>query len=449
MANGMSENVNVTENSELAGRPPLRRAAKIALGVVFVLSAGILVFTDSSPSVDTPSAPSAEQASAARAAVSQLRSAQRIGGSAARISLTVGQLEAFGILASDAFRPDRMQIRVIDERLEIDGSHRLFFGRWLNAGLSGKAGGQGFPQVKLRLGPVTFPEGMSRFVLQTGRMALNLVGTNIPPLDQLISSSTITGGKATAMVRLPRKSGLLDMFGPGELGSDALAVRTTFCRLSAMQAKSPTDDFHILVHRAFPRERVDVANVTTNRAALVALAMMSVSPQVGQLVGLSTEEVEGCQTKSPQFRLKNRNDLPKHWSLSAALAVTTGSTLSESIGEWKELADSVSSQSEFARGDPTGFSFLDIAADRSGFFAGREAMDSERSRAFATAMAHISEENLLPSALMAFEDGMPAAEFRRKYGSISDPRFHARIKQIDTILDQRDIVGQTTGNSGG
>jgi hypothetical protein len=211
-----------------------------------------------------------------------------------------------------------------------------------------------------------------------------------------------------------------------------------------MQANSPTDDFHVLLHRAFPAERIGVANVTTNRAAFVALAMMTVSPQAGELVGLAPEDVEGCQTAASAYMFKGRSDLSKHWSLSAALAVTTGTTLTESMGEWKELSDSVSAKSEFAKGDPTGFSFVDIAADRSGFLTGQSAMDADRSRDFAASMAHVSEDELLPSALLSLEDGLPAAEFKRKYGTIRDPRFLTKIKQIDAVLNQRAKAGQTS-----
>jgi hypothetical protein len=320
----------------------------------------------------------------------------------------------------------------------------MYLGRWLNVSLVGLAGGKGFPEVKLTVGPVTFPAAISRFFLEAGRLTVNVVGANVPSLDQLVMNSDIANGTAMATVNLPAKTGIFDVMGGG-MSRDTLAVRSAYCRLAEWQARSPSDDFHVLVHRAFPEKSAGASTATTNRAGLVSLAMMTVSPRVGALVGLSDDDLSACSAKVGDFKLKGRSDLSKHWSISAALAVTTGTQLSEAIGEWKELSDSVSSQSEFSRGDPTGFSFLDLAADRSGFLVGQSAVNGGSAEDFAMRMAHVSEEALLPSQLMAVEDGMPASEFKRKYGSIRDPRYVARIKQIDAILFRQGPLANSAG----
>jgi len=61
-------------------------------------------------------------------------------------------------------------------------------------------------------------------------------------------------------------------------------------------------------------------------------------------------------------KLNGRDDFPKHFILSAAIAITADSPLSDVIGLYKEVKDS--------RGG-SGFSFNDLAADRAGSRMGR------------------------------------------------------------------------------
>jgi hypothetical protein len=162
--------------------------------------------------------------------------------------------------------------------------------------------------------------------------------------------------------------------------------------------------------------------------------MFNVSPLVGELVGLSPQQIKRCTQAPVALKLNGRIDLSEHWSLSAALAVTTGVRFSEAMGEWKELADSASRASRFAEGDPSGFSFLDIAADRSGFLTAQAATVRTRAKPVARQMSKIRQNEILPVTLMSLEDGVPEKDFKKKYGTIDDLRFRTKLRQIDAEL---------------
>ena len=131
-----------------------------------------------------------------------------------------------------------------------------------------------------------------------------------------------------------------------------------------------------------------------------------------------------------------RFDWTKHWTLSAAISGGAGVQLSEAAGEWKELADSLSRQSQFAVGDPSGFSIADLAADRAGFQSANAAVEPDSAERVAAELAKATPEQLLPNDLVKREDGLTNAEFVRRYGGVDDPRFKARVREIDGVLAQ-------------
>ncbi|HVF95430.1 MAG TPA: hypothetical protein VM900_14040, partial [Sphingomonas sp.] len=116
-----------------------------------------------------------------------------------------------------------------------------------------------------------------------------------------------------------------------------------------------------------------------------------------------------------------------------------GGQLARALGEWKELADSLSPQSAFAVGDPSGFSFVDLAADRSGFGIARAATSEEHATRIAAQLARARPEDLLPRSLLAREESLTNAAFVERYGSIDDPRYDAMVAGIDAVLGREAI----------
>lgn len=412
---------------------PWRSRVLIALAIVLLGLAGlILLFTDRSPLVPPSPPPTAEQAGAARAAVRQFRVGQaRAGNSMVRFD--AAELSAIGALASNGFRPDRLLVAVRGRAIHVLGSHRLPLGRWLNVSVVSGGGGAGFPPARLTVGSMTFPRSISRLVFDAAHAVVVARGGRLPPLDRLVRNVRVGQDFVTATVSLPPGSGIM-----AQLGDDAQpapgVVRDAYCRLVRLQAADPSNEFAAHVRRAFGAAPGVTATSESNRAAILALGMLTVDPRVGELAGVKPALVARCRIAPIDVRLNGRADLPKHWALSAALAVATGTQFSQAMGEWKELADGISRQSRFAVGDPSGFSFLDLAADRSGFLTAGLAMEPGSAVKLATALARAGSGDLLPPTLMPLQDGIPNATFVRQYGSTEDPRFLAALDRIDAEL---------------
>ncbi|WP_374244356.1 hypothetical protein [Zoogloea sp.] len=118
--------------------------------------------------------------------------------------------------------------------------------------------------------------------------------------------------------------------------------------------------------------------------------------------------------------LRERGDLAQHFVISAAIAAHAGEPLAKAIGLEKEIDDA-------QRG--SGFSFVDLAADRAGTRLGQLAARSPERLAAAVA-AGLTDAALLPSI-----DGLPehmmADEFRRRFGSPEAPAYRQMSDEID------------------
>ena len=121
--------------------------------------------------------------------------------------------------------------------------------------------------------------------------------------------------------------------------------------------------------------------------------------------------------------LAGRDDFSQHFTVSAALAATAGSPLSDAIGLYKELEDS--------RGG-AGFSFNDIAADRAGTRFGELATgpDGGTRKLQALLKAGVRDEDLVPHTA-DLPEFLRAAEFRRRYGGVGAPAYAKIMKDIE------------------
>lgn len=157
-----------------------------------------------------------------------------------------------------------------------------------------------------------------------------------------------------------------------------------------------------------------------NRAVLLALAFyVNDRP----LTILAPEARDWPQARRRALRLAGRQDLAEHLTLSAAIAAAAGRPLSNLIGLFKELDDA-------RRGG--GFSFTDLAADRSGAALGRFATLSEGAAREMQARlgAGMTDEQLLPD-LSHLPDRLSSDEFRQRYGGTGAGAYQELIEDID------------------
>jgi hypothetical protein len=226
---------------------------------------------------------------------------------------------------------------------------------------------------------------------------------------------------------LPSASGLI---GPtassGEV--DGELVRATYCRIAAAQVEKPVGTLAELARRAFVEE-LGGNSERSNRATLVAISLAVAGEQAEFLLPGGAELRLKCSVPAGAFRLQGRVDLAKHWALSASLATALGAQAAERLGEMKELNDSLVGGS--------GFSFLDLAADRAGVQTAVLAADPETAVATNEQLRRATDEYLLPKALLQAPEGLSQASLGARFGDRGDTRYRNAVSKIDRILAQR------------
>lgn len=420
------------------GRLWRRKAVRrVVYGVACVVAVG-LALTSSQPWVPPMPAPGAQEAGAARSALWQLRGQSRDSPSGHKdgtpVVLTKAEMAGLSALASHGLRPNRMNMAVIDGQLKIEASRPLIAGRWLNIRATFVGKSAGFLSPRLSIGIITLPASLGRYPFELIRAALVTSGTDLAPLDEIVRAVAIDKQTVTATLRLPTRTGLFDrLAGLGGNTINPRSVVRAYCKLAARQRVRPEADFAAQVRRAFAFGKAP-PTPDQNGAALIALAMLVTDEKAGYLAGVEEWQTRRCRIAPPVVTLHGRADLPKHWALSAAISVTQGTQLASAVGEWKELADSLSKQSMFAAGDPSGFSFVDLAADRAGFRAAKAAMSPSTAGATATRLAEATAADLLPRVLLEGPDGITNSQFKRRFGSLDAARYKAALLEIDRTL---------------
>jgi hypothetical protein len=159
--------------------------------------------------------------------------------------------------------------------------------------------------------------------------------------------------------------------------------------------------------------------IAENRAAILLLTLY-VNGQ--SLETILPEAKNWSRPANHGVLLNQRDDFPKHFIVSAALAAKAGGPLADAVGIYKEIEDS--------RGG-SGFSFNDIAADRAGTRFGEYAANSVSARKLQQRhRAGISEKDLMP-ATEDLPEFMPEAEFKRRFGGIDTPKYNQMMAEID------------------
>jgi uncharacterized protein YfiM (DUF2279 family) len=264
--------------------------------------------------------------------------------------------------------------------------------------------------------------------LDAARQLLIWRGSELPGLDDLVRGLQVEGDVLRVELKSPLgKSGLVRQASSAIARPvDGQRVLAIFCKLSAEQLRAPDADLAVHLRRAFAEaDRRDI--VADNRAALVAVAMLAVGRPVGDLAGDIQAEAEACPGATGKLQLAGRKDLAKHWALSAALAAVAGDNLGRALGEFKELADSVEGGS--------GFSFVDLAADRAGLRVGRAATTPATARQARAVLASASNADLLPIDARQLSEGLSSDAFVARYRDIDSPEYAEAVRRIDAMLD--------------
>lgn len=167
-----------------------------------------------------------------------------------------------------------------------------------------------------------------------------------------------------------------------------------------------------------------------NRSALMALAIYLGDPRFEKLAGqVLSPELIGKSSFMRPVSLGGRQDLRLHFVISAGLQLIADQGISSAIGEFKELLDA-------GRGG-SGFSFIDLAADRAGIRFVERATDSEAgARRLQQMLSGSPTEQLFFPPVTDLAENLPKEEFERHYVGIGKPGYKAMVREIDRRIDK-------------
>ncbi|WP_156797106.1 hypothetical protein [Nitrosomonas sp. Is79A3] len=160
--------------------------------------------------------------------------------------------------------------------------------------------------------------------------------------------------------------------------------------------------------------------VAENRAAIVVLAFFVNGKGLGAIVPGARD---WPQLPPSKVLLDGREDFSQHFTISAAIAANAAAPLSDAIGLYKEVDDSRNG---------SGFSFNDVAADRSGTRFGELAVSNKESalKLQRQISAGIRDSDILPR-VADLPEFMPETEFRKRFGGIGSPAYKRMMGDIE------------------
>jgi hypothetical protein len=161
-----------------------------------------------------------------------------------------------------------------------------------------------------------------------------------------------------------------------------------------------------------------------NRALILALAAYV----NGRTIREPGDSAASARPRQPRpVLLRGRRDLSQHFMTSAALAIQGDDTLSGMVGWYKEMSD--------ANGG-SGFSFADMAANRSGIRLAQLATADRESarRVQVIAGQGLTEEDFMPT-LDGLPEGLDQRTFAANFGGTNHADYQRLIVHIDRRID--------------
>jgi len=178
--------------------------------------------------------------------------------------------------------------------------------------------------------------------------------------------------------------------------------------------------------------------VVENRAAILALGIYFGSWRVEQMVGaVRTDEMKKLGRNTQNVGLAGREDLRLHFIISAALEIASERGITHAIGEFKELLD--------AGDGGSGFSFVDLAADRAGVLFSEMATSPATAKRFQEQLAaNAHEERFFPN-IKNLPEGLTKKVFENYFGDVEGERYIRLVADVDACLLQLPVYRKDDG----
>jgi hypothetical protein len=399
-----------------------RKRLVLATILLLPLVLAMLVLSRSPTTAASPT-PSVREVEAARSLYGKVRGERESPGPRP-VEASWAELDAVAGMGGRALGFDRVRFVRDGRRGQLRASIPVGLGFWVNVRGYVEPGRKGELRVHGHLGRLPVPAFLANGVIALSRQILRLRGAEVPSLRQMVQQFSLGDAGLAANLDLPRRSRLMSTL--SGLQSDSIEptrVAGHYCRLIENQKTAPSEDLVEQVRRAFAGGDGTAAD---NRSVFVALSLLVAGMDAGSLPEGAGPLRQSCGTSPVPIRLLGREDLAKHWAVSGALTAALGTHASLSLGTWKEISDSASGGS--------GFSLVDLAADRSGTFCAQHGAEGASAMQVRQWLETVTEADLLPLSALALAEGLTEAEFRSRYASTDSSEYAATVARIDASL---------------
>lgn len=194
------------------------------------------------------------------------------------------------------------------------------------------------------------------------------------------------------------------------------------------------EGFVAMLQRAFEEAQENSSQIDTaftNKAAILALGVLLGEEKVAKVARREIDPNYRPKIDSLRNRitLRGRNDLARHFWVSAAMTVVSGEAKSTTIGKAKELMD--------AGPGGSGFSFVDMAANAAGIrFAVLATKNQTMAGSIRKRIQQTQSSFEFCPPIDGLPEGMTAEEFQNQYGGIGGERSLQLFEEIrNRILD--------------
>lgn len=388
---------------------------------------------ESRPSVTSSSTQFLDNAEEVDVLLKQLQSSIENREQPSSVTITESQLESLqGLfqrastkLTGDAFI--RQSGSVISTTYVLNVKGRT---RYLNAHVW-VTEGEGLPIQKVKIGRLPIPGGLAKTLLKHGLNFYTSSDIGNELLNTINRVSMSSGRAELALNPLGPVLNELRRIDTGSVSERDLELEkytATFMRVLEDYEKNngsrqrSLNDYIAVVFKAAAEQNEQTQAALINEAAILSLAIFAGHYRIGTFVGDVQIDVDKPSVPTHMPTLGSRVDLSQHFIISAALKILSKRGFSLAIGEFKELMD---------RGQGgSGYSFVDLAADRAGVKFADEATDPDKAWLVQRRVAAGVAEGAYFPSVEGLIEGLNKRAFTQRFKEVDSPEY---IKEIDRI----------------
>ena len=302
-----------------------------------------------------------------------------------------------------------------------------YLGQYLNISFRfGNEGNNELPSLKkFKAGELLLPAKFSAFVIDNiiRRTSLNeyFILATRPIRSIIIDQEKVTISYHSSLENLIQAQNVLADGGKNndldiyqQKLTDVIAQHDSTWRLSLADLLKP------LFTLAYQRSNLENA-IDENKMAIITINNYVNRKETKKFLSLPLATLN-TDKRYPTFLYK-RIDLAQHFIGSAAITASMNDQISKTVGEEKELSD--------AQGG-SGFSFVDLAADKAGTRFGEMATSSpESARKLQKKLSEIKDYTDFMPDPSDLPEHMDDTEFKRRFESVDSAIYQELSKQID------------------